>query len=120
MRGLSKEQTRGTLTFHLPMQRGPKTPPEMTLMVRRVAADQWHAGFAVCSAEDMFQKRAGRTLAFHRLTGNPIKADAPDSLMDVLLARLDTLAHNRPYTLSVITVQELEDLLPRISEMRIE
>jgi hypothetical protein len=120
MKGLTREQTKGTLTFHLPLQRGPETPPEMTLMVRRVAADQWHAGVAVCSAGDMFEKRIGRKLAFHRLTGNPVKANTPDTLVDVLWERLECLSQNRPYTLSVITVQEVEDLLPRISEMRIE
>lgn len=120
MKGLTKEQTQGTLTFHLPLQRDAETPPELTILVRRVMDERWHAGVAVCSVGDMFQKRLGRKLAFHRLTGNPFMADSPLALMHQIETHLDKLSHHRPYTLSVNTIQELHTLVQRLGEMRIE
>lgn len=120
MKGLTREQTKGTLTFHLPLKRGPETPPEMTILVRRIMGDRWHAGIAVCSVGDMFQKRYGRKLAFNRLSGNPFMANSPLELMHQIENHLDQLNHHRPYTLSINTVQELYALVQPLSEMRIE
>lgn len=119
-KGLTREQAKGTLTFYLPLERDDVTPPEVTILVRRVAADQWHAGIAVCSEGDTFQKRLGRQIAFGRLVGSPIKGTTPSALITTLWERLDTLADNRPGTLGLRTVEGLDDLDTRISEMRIE
>jgi hypothetical protein len=120
MKGLTREQTKGTLTFHLPLQRGPETPPEMTIIVRRIMADRWHAGIAVCSIGDTFEKRYGRKLAFHRLSGNPFMADSPEELLGAIETHLNHLSHNRPYTLSVATIQELPMLTQPLAKMRVE
>lgn len=120
MKALTPEQTKGTLTFHLPLQRGPETPPEMTVIVRRATPELWYAGIAVCSLGDMFQKRYGRKLAFHRLSGDPFMAGSPLELLHQIENHLIQLSENRSGTPSVNTMQELYALTNPLAKMRVE
>ena len=111
---------KGTLTFHLPLKRGPERPPEMTLMIRRVMDNRWHAGLAVCSTGDQFVRRTGRRVACSRLLGRPFMVDSPEGLVGQVADHLDNLIKNRPYTISIDTLQDLDLVAQRISKMRIE
>ncbi len=121
MTPLTREQTAGTLTFFFPCKRDAAQAPEVTLMVRRVAEDEWHAGLAQCSQEDMFSKRLGRKMAFHRLQGAPLRGVSPDSLLDQVLQHIDEVrARRRSYTPMLITTGEFRPLAQRLEDMRIE
>lgn len=110
----------GTLTFHFPLQRGPEIPPEMTVVVRRVGDDSWHAGIAVCSLEDQFVKRVGRRIAYHRLCGRPFQANSALELAHRIEEHLDQLNTNRPEITTVRTVKDLYAIVDFISKMRVE
>lgn len=111
---------KGTLTFHLPLERGPEIPPEMTLVVRRVMNRRWHAGLSVCSRGDQFVKSLGRRTAYHRLLGRPCMADDAGDLIYQLHTHLTRLNDNRPETISEATLQDLERLAAPLSKMRVE
>ncbi len=74
---LTAEETQQTLTFFFPRDRDETTPPEVTVMIRRTAEHEWHAGMSVCSRKDMFEKKEGRVRAFGRLKGRPIETEGP-------------------------------------------
>jgi hypothetical protein len=84
-----------TLTFHLPLRRGPDAPPEATLLVQRTAEEQWRAGLAICSKSDQFVKRAGRAIAQERLRGRPFIADSTWSLIEQISNHLRILGTHR-------------------------
>lgn len=69
---LTHEQTVGTRTFYFPLERGPETPPEVTVVIQPAENPDkrmFDAGFSVCSSEDQFEKTEGRTRAFFRMRG---------------------------------------------------
>jgi hypothetical protein len=111
---------KGTLTFHLPLERGPQTPPQMTVVVRRIMKDRFHAGAAFCSAHDQFVRRVGRRVACHRLQGRPFMADSALELVQQLDLHADVLSENRPGSICQRTIADLYALVDRISQMRIE
>lgn len=115
-----REKTAGTLTFFFPEKRDRETPPEVTLMIRRVGDEEWHAGLAMCSKDDMFEKRFGRRVAFHRLRGFPIKDGSPLGLLDQIAGRIDAVTRRHPFTFSAPTIQSLPDILGRLEGMRVE
>ena len=87
MKPLTTEETKETLTFFFPRDRSETQPPEITVMVRRVAEDEWQAGMSVCSREDMFERREGRVRAFGRLQRRPLQSQDPGFLGDALSMR---------------------------------
>lgn len=109
----------GTLTYHLPLKRGPEDPPEMTIVVRRVMENNWHAGISVCSLGDHFVRRIGRFRAGGKLVSNPFTANDPEQLCHQIEQHLDQLSQNRPHTLSAITVQDLQALAGPLSKMQV-
>jgi hypothetical protein len=115
-----REKTAGTLTFFFPEKRDRETPPEVTLMIRRVGDEEWHAGLAMCSKDDMFEKRFGRRVAFHRLQGFPIRHESPLGLITEVARRLDAVTKRHPFTFSTPTIQSLPDILLRLEDMRVE
>jgi len=115
-----RERTAGTLTFFFPHKRDMGTPPEVTVMVRRVSDEEWHAGLAMCSSDDMFEKRTGRKMAFHRLQGFPIQAASPLGLVTQIGVRIDAVSSRHPYTFSTSTIQQLTDITQRLEDMRVE
>jgi hypothetical protein len=115
-----REKTAGTLTFFFPEKRDRETPPEVTLMVRRVGEEEWHAGLAMCSKDDMFEKRFGRRVAFHRLQGCPIRDHYPVGLIRQIAERLDNVTKRHSFTFSTPTIQSLPDITQRLVDMRVE
>jgi hypothetical protein len=87
MKPLTAEETKQTLTFFFPRERNETTPPQVTVMVRRVSEDEWQAGMAVCSRKDMFERREGRVRAFGRLQRRPFSDHNPGVLGDHLAGR---------------------------------
>lgn len=122
MKPLTREQTAGTLTFFFPYKRDFEHAPEVTLIIRRVAEDEWHAGLAQCSREDMFDKKVGRKMAFHRLQGAPLRSGNPISLLDQVLDRTDSVrTRRRPDSpVTIATGEELLSLADRLQGMRVE
>ena len=114
------EGTEGTLTFHLPFTRGAEISPQATLVVRRMTEGSWHAGLSVCSLSDQFVKKRGRRLAVARLHGRPFIAGSPSELVRKIESHLNNLVHNRPYTLSMDTLDNLYALVERLGNMRVE
>lgn len=110
----------GTLTFHFPFQRGPEAPPEMTLVVRRAAPDEWRAGIAVCSLGDQFVKSFGRRVAYHRLMGRPLVVNSALELAHRVEEHLNNLCMNRPHTIGQHTIRDLYKTVDFISKMRVE
>ena len=120
MKSLTKEQTAGTLTFFFPSRRDAETPPRTTLMVRRVGEEEWHAGLAMCSDDDMFQRRLGRKIAFHRLEGSPIRNQSVAELLIQIRGRIDRVTQRRRYYEFPDESAELGGLTARLEAMRIE
>jgi hypothetical protein len=120
MKSLTKEQTAGTLTFYFPFERDAITPPRATLIVRRVGEEEWHAGLAVCSDDDMFQRQVGRKIAFHRLQGFPIRGQTPDELLLQARGRIDRVTQRRRYYEFPDESKDVMGLSPRLEAMRVE
>lgn len=110
----------GTLTYHLPLKRGPQRPPMATLVVRRVGEEEWQAGLTVCSRGDQFVKRIGRRVALHRLAGKPLVETTAEKLLKSVIDHLVELEARRPGTVPAKAVLDLPALLKPISKMRIE
>jgi len=104
---LTHEETRGTKTYHLPLERGPETKPEVTLMVRRMPDGSYHAAMSICAKGDQFEKHRGRRAAFHRLNGNPIVAVDAEELRLRLRDRFFQLEKARPGTISQKTEEDM-------------
>ena len=109
---LTFEQTQGTKTYYLPFERGPLTPPEVTIMVRQLPDGTFVAGVSVCSNDDPFTRVEGRFRAYNRMLHAPygkgaFRAANSDDLTDQISAMLDgvTTIH---YNISVLTMQDLE------------
>lgn len=115
-----REKTAGTLTFFFPHKRDMGTPPEVTVMVRRINEGEWHAGLAMCSKDDMFEKRTGRKMAFHRLQGFPIRDSSPLRLIHQIAARIGVVVERHPFTFSMPTILQLSDIVERLENMRVE
>jgi hypothetical protein len=120
MKSLTREQTAGTLTFFFPQYRDEENPPEITVMVRRVAEDEWHAGLAMCSAEDSFSKQRGRLIAFHRLQGIPFSGASAEVLLRQLTRRIGEVDTRHRRFFGSTTYDELPALANRLEAMRIE
>ena len=120
MKPLTPEQTAGTLTFFFPQLRDATTPPEATLIVRRVAENAWQAGLALCSNDDMFSRRLGRKIAFHRLEGRPIFADNVPGLLTQVMRRVLAVTGRRPLSCTGVRRAEIANITLRLQDMRIE
>lgn len=113
-RPLTFEQTRGTKTYHLPFGKGEQ--PRLTLMVRRMPDETFHAGVSICARGDLFTRRGGRARAFHRLEGRPIKAFNSIRLFDALDAMIKSINDRRPKTVPDKAKWDLLDICAYLNE----
>jgi hypothetical protein len=124
MKPLTREQTAGTLTFYFPFERDAETPPQTTLMVRRIAENEWHAGLAICGGGDMFSKKIGRKIAFHRLAAIPFRDQSVPGLLHQICERVEDVAYRHAtddsFLVSIVPHRdESLRLVQRLEEMQV-
>lgn len=107
------------LIFHLPFKRGPHTPPQMTLAVRKEEDGFYTAGFSVCSKNDSFVKRIGRARALARLRKQAYKFDDPNGLVVAIREHLNNLLDVRPEVVSNQTLSDLEVFPEKLEKMKV-
>lgn len=107
------------LTYHFPLKRDSVTPPEMTLVVRRAANDEWQAGISVCSNTDQFVKLIGRARAAAKMRRSPFTAKDPSELISAIATHLAQLNNNRPETVSNKTFYDLQFMVKPLAKMEV-
>lgn len=118
---LTFEQTKGTKTYYLPFERGPETPPEATVMVRRLEDGTYIAGVSVRSLEEPFVKLEGRFRAYNRMLHAPygrgaFRAADGDDLAAQIEEMFLAISVHHPGTVSMQAIDDLEDLTKGLSE----
>jgi hypothetical protein len=119
---LTHEMTRGTRTIYLPLKRDADTPPEITIMVRRILgqdghADYFEAGVAFCHSDDIFTKRAGRGRAYSRLLSEARLTGSANEIDAVIYDTMRAIDKRRgPRGQNLFDVQTYTDLLTALDE----
>lgn len=138
---LSREVTRGTMTFFFPhntaeeMEAEERPPlPQVTLMVSRPSENEWTAGIAVCSQKEAFNRPGGRVIAHGRLTwlpregkkkrsrgpGRPFRADNPRALLGMVAEEVNSINQIFPGTIDDMVFLQLGETTDVLRGMRTE
>ncbi len=95
--------------FYLPSFRNSHIKPEVTLAIRETN-NRFEIGFAICSEEDMFEKKIGRELAIKRLNTIPL----PFNLLNDVVSIVNTWdKHYAP--VSADTVSDLYKVFEKVN-----
>lgn len=110
-----KNHIPGTRTFYFPLDRDNKTPPQATVLIRRVG-NEYIAAYSVASVKDSFEKRKGKMIALSRLKNEfGYKSVSILPITSWLIGSFSRINSNHPGTLSETVFDDLKKL-PSIFE----
>jgi hypothetical protein len=89
---LTFEETQGTRTFYLPLDRDSTTPPELAVVIKPGKDHQFRAGVSFCSPGDQFSKSRGRLKAFGRMKSRRALVGSAREIVEMIIDQLQTLA----------------------------
>lgn len=105
----------GTRTFYFPLDRDNNTPPQATVLIRKVE-NEYIAAYAVASAKDAFEKRTGKMIALSRLKNEfGCKSVSLLPITSWLIQSFSRINANHPGTLSDVVFNDLKKI-PTIFE----
>jgi len=97
----------GTRTFYLPLDRGPETPPEVTLLIGKDTTG-YKVAHAICSRRDQFKKTKARAIVQSKYAEDYCLTNSSLlPIMATLSSRFEALNKRHPGTISALTMADL-------------